>query len=247
MSNRERVWHKYLSERDKWLEDESFFNKKPVNFGMKPALLLIDNYVAGLGDKALPLKESSKTYPLSCGLEGWAAVAQQKRLLDLCREMNILIVHTNIDVAANSPLLFYNAIRTHPTKRTMKPDPNAPYAHDSKRAYDFTPDLAPIDEEVVILKSGASAFYGTPLAGVLTRFRVDTLLVCGESTSGCVRATVVDASMLLYHTIVVEECVYDRTEASHAINLYDMDQKYAAVKGIEEVLGWLKSGTAQTG
>lgn len=246
MAERERVWDKYLSERDKWLEEQSFFNKTPVNFGVKPALLLIDNCVGGLGDTPLPLQESLKHYPLSCGLEGWAAVAQQKRLLDLCRELDILIIHTNIEMAPNSPLLFYQAVRSH-GQRTMKPKSNAPLQYKSGAAFNFTPDLAPIDEEVVILKSGASAFSGTPLAGVLSRFRIDTLLVCGESTSGCVRATVVDASMLCFHTIVVEECVYDRTEASHAINLYDMDQKYAAVKSIEEVMDWLNSGAAETG
>lgn len=246
MAERERVWDKYLSERDKWLEEQSFFNKTPVNFGVKPALLLIDNCVGGLGDTPMPLQESLKHYPLSCGLEGWAAVAQQKRLLDRCRELDLLIIHTNIEIAPNSPLLFYQAVRSH-AQRTMKPKSNAPLQYKSDTAFDFTPDLAPIDEEVVILKSGASAFSGTPLASVLSRFRIDTLLVCGESTSGCVRATVVDASMLCLHTIVVEECVYDRTEASHAINLYDMDQKYAAVKSIEEVMDWLNSGAAETG
>jgi maleamate amidohydrolase len=246
MAERERVWDKYLSERDKWLEEQSFFNKTPVNFGVKPALLLIDNCVGGLGDEPMPLQESFKRYPLSCGLEGWGAVAQQKRLLELCRELDILVIHTNIDVGSNSPLLYYQAVRSH-AQRTMKPKSNVPLQYKSNDAFDFTPDLAPIDEEVVILKSGASAFSGTPLAGVLSRFRIDTLLVCGESTSGCVRATVIDASMLCFHTIVVEECVYDRTEASHAINLYDMDQKYAAVKSIEEVMDWLNSGTVEAG
>jgi maleamate amidohydrolase len=239
MSKRMRVWDKFLSDRDKSLCGDSYFNKNPVGFGKKPALILIDNCIAGLGDTPLPIKESIKTFPLSCGLEGWAAVAQQKRLLDLCRKLDIPVVHTNTDVAPNSPLVFYSALRAHPSKRTVKSDSSLPFTADSKRTCDFTPALVPIDDEVVILKSGASAFSGTPLVGVLNRLGIDTLLVCGETTSGCVRATVVDASMYCYHTIVVEECVYDRTEASHAINLFDMDQKYADVKGIEDVLAWL--------
>lgn len=245
MSQRPRVWDKYLSERDKRFENSSYFNKKAVGFGKKPALLLIDNYVAGLGTAPLPLEESIKEFPLSCGMDGWAAVAQQKRLLDICRERNILIVHTNLNVSPNAPPTFYAALRFYPSKRTMKPDPMMPLVTDRLANYEFTPTLAPIDEEVVILKSGASAFFGTTLIAVLNRFGIDTLLICGESTSGCVRATVVDACMHYYHTIVVEECVYDRSEASHAINLYDMDQKYADVKGIEEVLAWLKA-EAQT-
>ena len=115
------------------------------------------------------------------------------------------------------------------------------------KPFDLTPELAPVDEEVVIMKSGPSAFHGTSLLTVLTRHNIDTLLVCGESTSGCVRATVVDAASYNFHTIVVEECVYDRTEAAHAISLFDMDQKYADVIGLEEVLTWLdKSFTRPT-
>lgn len=235
-----RVWDKYLSDRDRRLYDDSYYNKNRLDFGKKPALILIDNYIAGLGDTPLPLEESSKTFPLSCGLEGWAAVAQQKRLLQLCRKLDVLVIHTNLDMTPNSPLPYYTAIRAHPSQRTMKSDAAVPLTDDSRRIFELTPELAPIDEEVVILKSGASAFFGAPLLGVLNRFEIDTLLICGESTSGCVRATVIDASMYCYHAIVVEECVYDRTEASHAINLFDMDQKYATVKGIEEVLAWLE-------
>ena len=234
-----RIWDKYLSDRDRRLYVDSYFNKSRVGFGKKPALILIDNYVAGLGDAPLPIEEATKTFPMSCGLEGWAAVAQQKRLLDLCRKLDVLVVHTNLDIAPNSPPTFYTAIRADPSKRTVGADDSPPFAADYKRRFDFTPELAPHDQEVVILKSGASAFFGTPLLGVLNRFGIDTLLICGESTSGCVRATVIDASMYCYHAIVVEECVYDRTEASHAINLFDMDQKYADVRGIEEVLAWL--------
>jgi maleamate amidohydrolase len=239
MSKPERIWDKFLSERDKKLYHDSYFSRSRVGFGKKPALILIDNYVAGLGDTPLPLEESSKSFPLSCGLEGWAAVAQQERLLDLCRKLDVLVIHTNIDIAPNSPLVFYSSVRADPSKRTKKSDGSVPFTAESQRMFDFTPTLAPIGEEIVILKPGASAFFGTPLLGALNRFGIDTLLICGESTSGCVRATVIDASMYSYHAIVVEECVYDRTEASHAINLFDMDQKYAEVKGIEEVLAWL--------
>ena len=244
MTKPERIWDKFLSERDKKLYGDSYFSRSRVGFGKKPALILIDNYIAGLGDTPLPLEESSKKFPMSCGLEGWAAVAQQKRLLDLCRKLDVLVIHTNLDIAPNSPLVFFSAVRADPSVRTKKSDGLTPFSGDDKRLCDFTPTLAPIGEEVVILKPGASAFFGTPLLSALTRFGIDTLLICGESTSGCVRATVIDASMYSYHAIVVEECVYDRTEASHAINLFDMDQKYAEVKGIEEVLAWLSPSHA---
>ena len=71
---------------------------------------------------------------------------------------------------------------------------------------------------------------------------MDTLITCGESTSGCVRASVVDGCTNRYRMIVVEECVFDRHEATHAINLFDMNQKYADVLPLAEVLEWLAEG-----
>ena len=76
----------------------------------------------------------------------------------------------------------------------------------------------------------------------LTRLGVDTLITCGESTSGCVRASVVDGCTNRYRMIVVEECVFDRHQATHAINLFDMHQKYADVLPLAEVLEWLAGG-----
>ena len=108
-------------------------------------------------------------------------------------------------------------------------------------ADDIVDQVAPLPGEPVIAKSAPSAFGGTPLAGLLSYLGVDTVLVVGEATSGCVRATVVDAASHRLRVVVVEECVYDRFEASHAINLFDMHQKYADVLPLAEVLGWLES------
>ena len=94
---------------------------------------------------------------------------------------------------------------------------------------------------MVLRKTGPSAFFGTPLAAHLIGQGIDTLIVCGESVSGCVRATVVDGCSLRFRMIVVEECVYDRHEASRAINLFDMDQKYADVVPLAEVSEWISA------
>ena len=95
--------------------------------------------------------------------------------------------------------------------------------------------------EVVLRKSAPSAFWGTSLIGHLIGLGVDTLVIAGESTSGCVRATVVDGKSYRYRVVVPEPCVFDRDEASHAINLYDIDQKYADVVPLEEALDYLRS------
>src|SRR5262249_24820053 len=95
--------------------------------------------------------------------------------------------------------------------------------------------------ELIIYKSSSSAFMGTSLAAQLVTRNIDTLLVCGNSTSGCVRATVVDAAAKGFKVGVVEECVFDRTEASHAINLFDMDQKYADVISFQDALKFIET------
>ena len=101
------------------------------------------------------------------------------------------------------------------------------------------PDAAPLPTEVVLQKTAPSAFWGTPLVALLNWLGVDTLIVCGESASGCVRASVVEAASYRYRVIVAEECTYDRHEASRAINLFDMHEKYADVLPLDEVLGWV--------
>jgi len=114
-----------------------------------------------------------------------------------------------------------------------------------QRRYDIVDEVAPLPGEAVLRKSSPSAFWGTPLAGHLNYLGVDTLITCGESTSGCVRASVVDGCTYRYRMIVVEEGVFDRHEAAHAINLFDMHQKYADVVSLAEVLEYLSAWRAR--
>jgi len=113
------------------------------------------------------------------------------------------------------------------------------------RRYDIIDEVAPIPGEAVLHKSSPSAFWGTPLMGHLNYLGVDTIITCGESTSGCVRASVVDGCTNRYRMIVVEECVFDRHQATHAINLFDMNQKYADVLPLAEVLERLAAWRAE--
>src|SRR5262249_35035537 len=94
-------------------------------------------------------------------------------------------------------------------------------------------------EEPVLVKRGASSFFGTDLAQRLAALEVDTLVVCGATTSGCIRATVVDALQYQYRAVVPRECVADRHAAPHDANLFDMHSKYGTVTGLEAVLAYL--------
>jgi maleamate amidohydrolase len=101
--------------------------------------------------------------------------------------------------------------------------------------------FAPQPGDLVIEKERASAFYGTPLVAQLTGRGIDSLIICGESTSGCVRASTVDAYSNGYHATVAEECVFDRAELIHKISLFDLHHKYADVMETDAVIAELES------
>ena len=105
--------------------------------------------------------------------------------------------------------------------------------------YAIRSEFKPQPGDVVITKQRASAFYGTPLAAHLTQLGVQSLIICGESTSGCVRASAVDAYSHGYHVVAVEECCFDRSLLSHKVNLFDLHHKYCDVMRLEEVLAHL--------
>ena len=108
------------------------------------------------------------------------------------------------------------------------------------KAVEIDSRVAPSPEDHVIVKKMASAFFGTPLQGLLTALGRDTVIVTGCTTSGCVRATAVDACSSGYRVIVPRECVGDRAPGPHEASLFDMDAKYADVVGLEEVLRYLE-------
>jgi nicotinamidase-related amidase len=100
-------------------------------------------------------------------------------------------------------------------------------------------EIAPTPADIIISKKKASAFFGTPLTGYLIDLGVDTLLVTGVSTSGCVRATVVDGHAYNFRVCVVEEGTFDRSIVAHKVNLFDMHMKYADVVSLEETKRYL--------
>ena len=99
---------------------------------------------------------------------------------------------------------------------------------------------------MVITKQRASAFFGTPLQAHLTQLGVQTVIICGESTSGCVRASAVDAYSYGFHVVLVEECCFDRSVLSHKVNLFDLHHKYADVLHIDHVEAHVRGERVQT-
>ena len=197
--------------------------RRDLYVGARPALLAIDlyNLVYRGGDK--PPHEISDQFPSTCGEYAWASIEPTKRLFVAARAAGLPIFYTTAALGPGTVLA---------TNRQVGLASN-------QDDYGIYEAFAPEDDDTMVVKERASAFYGTPLVAYLTKLGIDSLIVCGESTSGCVRASTVDGYSNGYHMTVVEECVYDRSELSHKVNLFDLHHKYADVMGIDEVAAHL--------
>ena len=187
--------------------------------GPRPALLVIDFVKAYLVPGS----------PLYAGVD--AAHAAAVRLLQAARTAAIPVVHTNVEYqpgGRNGGVFF----RKVPALKSFETG-----AHPELAA--FADGLEPLPGESLITKQYASAFFGTSLASTLTSLGVDTVLIAGVSTSGCVRASAVDCCQHGFIPVVVREAVGDRASGPHEANLFDLQAKYAEVRGLEEILQYL--------
>jgi maleamate amidohydrolase len=194
--------------------------------GPAPALLAVDLYELVYRGGSRPPAELADAYPSSCGEYAYAAIEPTKRLFAATRAAGLPIFYSTSDVRAESRPSLVTA-----TKRNRPPTDAADYA--------IRAEFKPQPDDVILTKQRASVFFGTPLVAHLTQLGVQTLIICGESTSGCVRATAVDAYSHGYHVVLVEECCYDRSLLSHKVNLFDMHHKYCDVMHVGEVVAHL--------
>jgi maleamate amidohydrolase len=236
-----RVWDRFLTDQDK-AHLAASPGKVRSGFGTKAAVISVDNYRGAVGDEPLPLLESTRLWPSSTGTAGWTALGHVETLFAAARAVRVPIVHITGLAPEDSGIATWGPRRGGPPRQT-----DATAADRQARRFDIVEQAAPLPGEALLRKTAPSAFFGTPLMAHLNAIGVDTLIVCGESTSGCVRATVVDGRSYRFKVVVVEECVYDRHEATHAINLFDMDQKYADVLSLDEVTRWIGSQPTEGG
>jgi len=198
-----------------------------AGFGTRPALVVVD-VNRGFTDPRSPLV---------CDLDEVVVAIQR------------LLVETR---AAGLPVVYTTVSYTEGDKRTaaafIDKVPALLMLESGSRWVEIDPRIAPLPDEPVLNKLFASAFHGTTLATFLAANRCDSLIVTGASTSGCVRATVVDALQHGYRPIVPREAVGDRNTAAHEANLYDIDAKYGDVVSVDEVVTHLEelAGTRMT-
>lgn len=207
------------------LELYSHYARKTF-IGPAPALLAVDLYELAYQGGAKPPATLHKQYPSSCGAYAYAAIEPTKKLFAAARAAGLPVFYSTRDVRPDSQPQEITATRRRSASRDAA-------------VYAIRQEFKPQPADVVITKQRASVFFGTPLVAHLTQLGVRTLIVCGESTSGCVRATAVDAYSHGFHVVLVEECCFDRHELSHKVNLFDMHHKYADVMHIGEVLAHL--------
>ncbi|MBD1588775.1 N-carbamoylsarcosine amidohydrolase [Pseudomonas typographi] len=192
-----------------------------IGFGQRGALLMID-FMQGYTQPGAPLYAPGVV----------SAVAESPTLLAAARAAGVPVIHTNIRY---TPGHFADGgmwVKKAPVMKDMvEGNPLAA----------FCEAVLPESGEVVISKQYASAFFGTSLAPMLVGLGVDTLVLAGCSTSGCVRATAVDAVQHGFRCMVVRECVGDRHPEPHEANLFDIDSKYGDVVSKQEALAWFAS------
>jgi maleamate amidohydrolase len=229
----ERIWDKFLTERDKAVFAAGGFGAR-AGFGKRPALLVIDANWAFCGERPEPILESIKRWRTSCGEEAWVALDHIKSLIDAAHVKGLPVIYTTGERRGDN----WDAGSWR--WKSSRGD-EAGGSHDNPvDGNEIVATIAPGPRDIVIRKQKPSGFFGTSLASFLTLLGCDSVIVVGTTTSGCVRATVVDAFSLNYRVILAEEGCFDRSEASHAVNLCDMHAKYADVVATAEIIAYFE-------
>lgn len=234
-SARQHAWQPLLTPRDR--EFLAQRDVKPRGLGTKPALLVIDMQYTACGDRDEPIMEMVKRWPGGCGHEAWVGIRNQQRLIPACRSADIPIIYTRYI----PQLIQFDGFAK---KRSAPAKPTDP----TELRWQIMEEIKPEPEDIVLDKSYASVLFGTPLISWLIAMGIDTTLIVGNSTGGCVRASAIDLTTHNFNVAVIEDCVFDRVELSHAAALLDMWMKYCDVIFMDDALDYVsgvRDGVAQ--
>lgn len=211
------IWDDLISDEEKKVYAKSGWGKATSRWGSKPAILVVDMTYGFVDDR----------FPLGYGKTGRPCAGAIAELLSVGRTCRIPIFYTSGLTIAT------------PAQEGRWKFPLAPSFQDTDKNK-IVSELEPHPIDAIIKKRRPSAFFGTELTSLLIYHSIDTVIVTGMVTGGCIRATVIDAFSYNYIVIVPEECVADRSAVSHKINLFDMHMKYADVSPLETVIAYLK-------
>lgn len=214
-----------------------------AGFGRRPVLAVVDVNYNFCGDRPEPLLESVKRWRNSCGAEGWAAAERIAEVIRAARAAGVPIVYSTGEAPRPDGL---NSGRWGDKNSRRHEDAD----RDGPPANEILPVIAPQESDLMIVKPKPSIFFGTQFLSVLVELGADSVIVCGTTTSGCIRASVIDGFSYNFRMSVIEECTFDRGQLSHRVNLFDMDQKYADVVSMretQEFFGTLADGHVREG
>ena len=215
-----------LSAADRAVVDAAGYGKR-MGFGDRPALLVVDATYGFVGNERLPLLEAIAKQRKACGEMGWDAVDQITRLIATAREHNVPILYSVMSDSSSEswvPGLWpLKNFRAQSEASTRDPDENRVVC-----------EIAPSEDDIVYVKNHPSIFLGTDALDDLRSLGVDSVIICGGATSGCVRASAVDAFSLGFRVAAVSDASFDRLELSHKVSLLDIDLKYGDVISTSE-------------
>ena len=226
------VWDDVLSERDRQVFLAAGWGRR-AGFGKRPAILVIDVNYNFCGDKREPILESIKRWHFSCGERAWDGIVAIEKILAVARRKRLPVFYTTNPRRADGFDLGVWSL-----KGARSEEPVDVVGHQGN---EIVRELMPMADDVLIEKRKPSAFFGTPLMSYLTNAGADSLILTGTTTSGCVRASAIDALSYDLRVTIAEEAVFDRGELSHKIALFDLHMKYVDVTDLVEVLGYLES------
>jgi nicotinamidase-related amidase len=221
-----RPWNGVITDEEERRYQAAGFGRSG-SAGLRPGLLIIDVQYRTVGTNRKPYWEAIKEYPTACGEDGWRAVDHIQPLLAEFRKRGLPVLYPHV------------ALKNVDTDSGRLAEKVPAIMGIDAAGYQFVEEIAPVKGDVLLPKKHPSAFFGTPLVSHLIDLRVDTLFVTGCTTSGCVRSSVTDAFAYNFKVVVPEECVYDRSPTSHAVNLWDMNAKYADVMPVADAIAKL--------
>jgi maleamate amidohydrolase len=190
-----------------------------VTMGERPGVLVVD-FSCGFTDPDCAL-----------GSDLTAEVEATRRLLDAARAKGLPVIFTTIGF---EPSLKDGGL-------WLQKAPSLGDLQMGGHWVEIDPRLEPREDETIVLKKGASAFFGTNLSTILVTQGIDSVVLCGATTSGCIRATAIDLLQNGFPTLVPRECVGDRAQAPHEANLFDIQAKYADVVSLDDALAYVES------
>jgi maleamate amidohydrolase len=219
------LWSALISDVDRQVYARGGWGTR-VGWGRRPAVVVVDVNRDFVGEREDREPAQNPGYPFACGEWARKALGRIEEVLAEARAAAVPVCFTTGQVT-DSPGA-WGGKNSSSVSRSLEA---------RRRGAELVPELGRASTEPLFEKRGPSAFFGTEIVEWLLKEAVDTLVVTGCVTSGCVRATVVDAFSWGLRVIVPAECTFDRAWAPHAINLFDIDSKYGDVVSVEEVLG----------